>query len=71
MIYPIRHIERLCFILKIICFNIFYADIINVILYKISMRDDKYFLYPTHDWQRRYEAFEVEGKARSMLDTCF
>jgi transposase len=23
------------------------------------MRDDKYFLYPTHDWQRRYEALRA------------
>ena len=59
MIYPDRHVERLDFILKIICFNIIYVDIINVILYKISMRDDKYFLYPTHDWQRRYEALRA------------
>jgi len=59
MIYPIRHIERLCFILKIMSFNIFYIDITNVILYKNSMRDDKYFLYPTHDWQRRYEALRA------------
>ena len=59
MIYPVRHTEHLHFILKIICFNIFNIDIINVILYKISMRDDKYFLYPTHDWQRRYEALRA------------
>lgn len=59
MIYPVRHTEHLHFILKIICFNIFNIDITNVILYKISMRDDKYFLYPTHDWQRRYEALRA------------
>lgn len=28
-------------------------------VYKISMRDEKYFLYPTHDWQRRYEALRA------------
>ena len=59
MIYPIRHIERLRFVLNIICFNIFYVDIINDMLYKIFMRDEKYFLYPTHDWQRRYEALRA------------
>ena len=59
MIYPIRHIERLRFVLNIICFNIFYVDIINDMVYKIFMRDEKYFLYPTHDWQRRYEALRA------------
>jgi len=28
-------------------------------VYKISMRDEKYFLYPAHDWQRRYEALRA------------
>lgn len=28
-------------------------------LYKNSMNDEKYFLYPTHDWQRRYEAMRA------------
>ena len=59
MIHPIEHIERSRFILKIIYFNIFDIDIINVILYKNSMRDEKYFLYPLHDWQRRYEALRA------------
>jgi len=59
MICPIRYIERLHFILNIICFNIFYVDIINDILYKNCMRDEKYFLYPLHDWQRRYEALRA------------
>jgi len=59
MIYHIRHIERLHLIFDIICFNIFYVDIIYDIVYKIFMRDEKYFLYPTHDWQRRYEALRA------------
>ena len=59
MIYPIRHIERLHFIFEIICFSIFCVDIINDMVYKISMRDEKYFLYPAHDWQRRYEALRA------------
>ena len=59
MIYHIRHIEHLRFILKVICFNIFYVDIIIDMLYKNSMSDEKYFLYPTHDWQRRYEAMRA------------
>ena len=28
-------------------------------VYKTFMRDEKYFLYPTHDWQRRYEALRA------------
>jgi len=28
-------------------------------LYKICMRNEKYFLYPAHDWQRRYEALRA------------
>jgi len=28
-------------------------------VYKISMRNEKYFLYPEHDWQRRYEALRA------------
>jgi len=59
MIYPIRHIERLHFILNIICFNILCVDIISDILYKNCMRDEKYFLYPLHNWQRRYEALRA------------
>ncbi len=59
MIYHISHVEHLRLILKIICFNIFYVDIINAMLYKNSMNDEKYFLYPTHDWQRRYEAMRA------------
>ncbi len=59
MIYAIRDIERLRLILRKICFNIFCIDIINDILYKNGMRDDKYFLYPLHDWQRRYETLRA------------
>jgi len=59
MIYHISHVEHLRRILKIIYFNIFYVDIINDMLYKNSMNDEKYFLYPTHDWQRRYEAMRA------------
>lgn len=59
MIYPIRHIERSHFIRKIICFNLYLVDIINDMVYKICMRNEKYFLYPAHDWQRRYEALRA------------
>lgn len=59
MIYPIRHIERLQLIFEIICFNILYVDSINDMVYKIFMRNEKYFLYPAHDWQRRYEALRA------------
>jgi hypothetical protein len=40
-------------------FNIFYLDIITVIIYKTFMRDEKYFLHPVHEWQRRYEALRA------------
>jgi len=40
-------------------FNNFYFDILTVILYKHFMRDEKFFLYPVHDWQRRYEALRA------------
>lgn len=40
-------------------FNNFYLDIIIAIIYKICMRDEKYFLHPVHDWQRRYEALRA------------
>jgi transposase len=29
------------------------------ILYKIFMRNEKYFLHPVHEWQRRYEALRA------------
>ena len=32
---------------------------INAIYYKIFMPDEKYFLYPVHEWQRRYEALRA------------
>jgi len=41
------------------CFNNYVLDIYNVMLYKILMRDEKYFLHPVHDWQRRYEALRA------------
>jgi len=40
-------------------FNIYNVDIIGVILYKAGMRDEKYFLHPVHEWQRRYEALRA------------
>jgi len=69
MICHIRYIERLNFILNIICFNIFYVDIINDILYKNCMRDEKYFLYPLHDWQLRYEALRASFVERLPAKT--
>ena len=32
---------------------------INVIQYKRGMADEKFFLHPLHDWQRRYEALRA------------
>ena len=40
-------------------FNNFSLDIITVILYKAFMRDEKFFLHPVHEWQRRYEALRA------------
>jgi hypothetical protein len=34
-------------------------DTITVILYKGIMRDEKFFLHPVHEWQRRYEALRA------------
>jgi transposase len=40
-------------------FNVFIIDILNAMLYKTFMRDEKFFLYPVHEWQRRYEALRA------------
>jgi transposase len=40
-------------------FNNFSIDIITVICYKTFMRDEKFFLNPLHEWQRRYEALRA------------
>ncbi len=32
---------------------------ISVIHYIMGMRDEKYFLYPVHDWQKRYEVLRA------------
>ena len=45
--------------LGVVCFNKLVLDIISVMLYKLLMRDEKYFLHPVHDWQRRYEALRA------------
>ena len=43
----------------IVSFKYFYIDIIYDTIYKMFMRDKKYFLHPTHEWQRRYEAIRA------------
>lgn len=40
-------------------FKQYVVDFINVIYYIKGMRDEKYFLYPVHDWQKRYEALRA------------
>jgi transposase len=40
-------------------FNNFLVDIITVIWYKTTMRDENFFLHPVHEWQRRYEALRA------------
>jgi transposase len=39
--------------------NKYYVDMLTVILYKNCMRDEKFFLHPVHEWQRRYEALRA------------
>jgi len=45
--------------MAVISFIYFCLDIIYVTMYKIFMRDEKYFLHPTYEWQRRYEALRA------------
>jgi len=51
--------QRLSLCLAYIYFNYFYIDIITATCYKLCMRDEKFFLHPLHDWQRRYEALRA------------
>jgi len=41
------------------CFYKLIIDNLNDILYIKDMPDEKYFLHPVHDWQRRYEALRA------------
>ena len=43
----------------IVRFMYFRLDIICDTIYKMFMRDEKYFLHPAHEWQRRYEAIRA------------
>jgi len=53
-------LKKGCFIpLPSKCFNNFIIDILNVIVYKIIMRDANFFIHPRHEWQRRYEALRA------------
>ena len=40
-------------------FKQYIVDFINVTYYIRGMRDEKYFLYPVYDWQKRYEALRA------------
>jgi transposase len=51
--------QRLSLFLAYISFKYFYMDILTGICYKLFMRDEKFFLHPIHDWQRRYEALRA------------
>ena len=52
--------QREFFILQAIqYFNNLCIDIITAILYKCFMRDERFFLHPVHEWQRRYEALRA------------
>ena len=51
--------RRLSSCLVLICFKCFYVDILTVMHYKYFMRDEKFFLHPRHNWQRRYEALRA------------
>src|SRR5210317_2660510 len=52
-------LKRICIIGRLYCFNIIFIDILIVIKYKTFMRNEKYFLHPVHEWQRRYEALRA------------
>ena len=43
----------------VVSFMYFRLDIIYDTIYKMLMRDEKYFLHPAHEWQRRYEAIRA------------
>jgi len=59
MIRPYGNMDHSYRTAKVVCFNIFIIDFINAIVYKICMRNEKYFLHPIHEWQRRYEALRA------------
>jgi transposase len=59
MIQRIARRQRISLYLTCIYLNYFYVDIIIDICYKLFMRDEKFFLQPGHDWQRRYEALRA------------
>lgn len=59
MLNNYKQFYRSIAIRKELCFNIFCIDMLTDIMYKDFMRDKKYFLYPVHDWQRRYEALRA------------
>ena len=45
--------------IAILYYNKKYIDIVTVIRYKKTMRDVTYFINPTHEWQKRYEALRA------------
>jgi transposase len=59
MMYSYQQYLSFLLIWNMQCFNIFLFDILTVMLYKIYMRDEKFFLHPVHEWQRRYEALRA------------
>ncbi len=65
MTHKLRHLRSISLLAVFVqvkvslYFNNFIVDIITVILYKASMRDEKFFLHPVHEWQRRYEALRA------------
>jgi hypothetical protein len=65
MTYKLSHLRSI-FLLAVfvqvkasLYFNNFIVDIITDISYKACMRDEKFFLHPVHEWQRRYEALRA------------
>jgi len=45
-------------------FNKLYVDMINVILYKLSMRDESFFLRPVHEWRPLHNYFRCSPAFR-------
>ncbi|MFH2120706.1 MAG: hypothetical protein ABIJ25_09975, partial [Pseudomonadota bacterium] len=54
--FPSSSLVAIDAFVTILYFNKIFLDILNVILYNISMHDATYFTKPIHEWQKRYEA---------------
>ena len=51
--------DRLTPFSGLINYDNLYVDFINATIYKTHMPNEKYFMHPVHEWQRRYEALRA------------